>query len=77
MGYQIKCNNCLATKWYIIQDELLQSIKEMKVRKSQLPFWKWNVVGTLCYTIIYVHFQSLYFYYLRFHTAGYIKYSAL
>ena len=38
MGYQIRCIDCLAAKWYVIQDELLQSIKEMKVRKSWSPF---------------------------------------
>ena len=60
MVYQIRCNNCLAAEWYIIQDELLWSIKEMKVRKSQSLFWKRNADGTLHYTKTYVYFQSLY-----------------
>ena len=71
MRYQIRCNNCLATKWYIIQDKLLQSIKEMKERNVG---WK-ELVATLkvkhgwCITLhnnIHVCFQSLHcdFYYL-------------
>ena len=60
MRHQIRCDNCLATKWYITQDELLQSIKEMRVKKSRLPFWKQNADGTLHCTVTYIRFQSLY-----------------
>ena len=37
-GVTNKMYQFLATKWYIKQDKLLQSIKEMKVIKSRLPF---------------------------------------
>ena len=54
MGQQIiRCMNCVATKWYIIQDKLLQSIKEMKVRASWSAIWEWNADGALHHKIIY------------------------
>ena len=61
MGYQIICIDCLATKWYLMQDKLFQTIKEMKVRKSWLSFLKQSANNTLNYTIRYVCFQSLYY----------------
>ena len=48
-------------KRYITQDKLFQTIKEMKVRKSWLPFLKQSANNTLNYTIRYMCFQSLYY----------------
>ena len=52
MGYQIRCINCSALKWYIVQEEMLQNIKEMKVRASWSPFCERSVDGTLHYAIM-------------------------
>ena len=36
-----------ATKWCILQDDILSSAKEIEVRKSWLSFWEQNADGIL------------------------------